>query len=139
MALERTLSIIKPDGVKKNVTGKIIAMFEAKGLKIAAAKMMQMTKGEAEGFYAVHRQRPFFAELTTFMQSGPVLVMVLEGEDAIAKNRETMGATDPAKAADGTIRKLFGASKGENATHGSDSPASAARELAYFFAGSDLL
>jgi nucleoside-diphosphate kinase len=139
MALERTLSIIKPDGVKKNVMGKIIAMFEEKGLKIAAAKMMQMTKGEAEGFYAVHRQRPFFAELTTFMQSGPVLVMVLEGEDAIAKNREIMGATDPAKAAAGTIRKLFASSIGENTVHGSDAPETAKVEIAWFFAESEVL
>ena len=139
MALERTLSIIKPDGVKKNVIGKIIAMFEEKGLKIAAAKMVQLTKGEAEGFYAVHRQRPFFGELTAFMQSGPVLVMVLEGEDAIAKNREIMGATDPAKAAPGTIRKLFASSIGENTVHGSDAPETAKTEIAWFFAESEIL
>lgn len=139
MAHERTLSIIKPDGVKKNVCGKIIAMFEEKGLKVAAARMMQMTKGEAEGFYAVHRQRPFFGELTAFMQSGPVLVMVLEGEDAIAKNREIMGATDPAKAAPGTIRKMFSASIGENTVHGSDAPETAKTEIAWFFAESELL
>jgi nucleoside-diphosphate kinase len=139
MAYERTLSIIKPDGVKKNVMGKIIAMFEEKGLKIAAAKLMQMTKAEAEGFYAVHKQRPFFGELTTFMQSGPVLVMVLEGEDAIAKNREIMGATDPAKAAPGTIRKLFASSIGENTVHGSDAPETAKTEIAWFFAESEIL
>ena len=139
MALERTLSIIKPDGVKKNVIGKIIAMFEEKGLKIAAAKMVQMTKGEAEGFYAVHKQRPFFGELTTFMQSGPVLLMVLEGEDAIAKNREIMGATDPAKAAAGTIRKLFASSIGENTVHGSDAPETAKTEIAWFFPECEIL
>ncbi len=138
MAFERTLSIIKPDGVKKNVTGKIIAMFEEKGLKIAAAKMMLMNKAEAEGFYAVHRQRPFFAELVTFMQSGPVLVMALEGDDAIAKNREIMGATDPAKAAAGTIRKLFASSIGENTVHGSDAPDTAKTEIAWFFAESGI-
>ncbi len=139
MAMERTLSIVKPDGVKKNVIGKIIAMFEEKGLKIAAAKMVQLTKGEAEGFYAVHKQRPFFGELTTFMQSGPVLLMVLEGEDAIAKNREIMGATDPSKAAAGTIRKLFAASIGENTAHGSDAPETAKTEIAWFFADSEIM
>jgi nucleoside-diphosphate kinase len=139
MANERTLSIVKPDGVKKNVIGKIIAMFEEKGLKIAAAKMIQMTKHEAEGFYAVHKQRPFFGELTTFMQSGPVMVMVLEGDDAIAKNREIMGATDPAKAAAGTIRKLFASSIGENTVHGSDAPETAKTEIAWFFAESEIL
>lgn len=138
MAMERTLSIVKPDGVKKNVIGKIIAMFEEKGLKIAAAKMVQLTKGEAEGFYAVHKQRPFFGELTTFMQSGPVLLMVLEGDDAIAKNREIMGATDPSKAAAGTIRKLFAASIGENTAHGSDAPETAKTEIAWFFADSEI-
>ena len=139
MAHERTLSIIKPDGVKKNVIGKIIAMFEEKGLKIAAARLMTMTKAEAEGFYAVHKQRPFFGELTQFMQSGPVVVMVLEGDDAIAKNREIMGATDPAKAAAGTIRKLFAASIGENTVHGSDAPETAKIEIAWFFAESEIL
>ena len=139
MAHERTLSIIKPDGVKKNVIGKIIAMFEEKGLKIAAARLMTMTKAEAEGFYAVHKQRPFFGELTQFMQSGPVVVMVLEGDDAIAKNREIMGATDPAKATAGTIRKLFAASIGENTVHGSDAPETAKIEIAWFFAESEIL
>lgn len=138
MARERTLSIIKPDGVKKNHIGKIIAMFEEKGLTIAAAKLVQLTKGEAEGFYAVHKNRPFFGELTGFMQSGPVLVMVLEGDDAIAKNREIMGATDPAKAAAGTIRKQFSASIGENTVHGSDAPETAKTEIAWFFAESEL-
>ena len=139
MAVEKTLSIIKPDGVKKNVIGKIIAMFEEKGLKIAAAKMLQMTKHEAEGFYAVHKQRPFFGELTTFMQSGPVVVMVLEGEDAIAKNREIMGATDPAKAAANTIRKLHAKSIGENSVHGSDAPETAAMEIAQFFSENEIV
>jgi nucleoside-diphosphate kinase len=139
MALERTLSIIKPDGVKKNVIGKIIAMFEEKGLKVAAQKMVQLTKAEAEGFYAVHRQRPFFGELTTFMQSGPVVVMVLEGEDAISKNRAIMGATDPAKADAGTIRKLFASSIGENTVHGSDAPDTAKTEIAWFFAESAIV
>ena len=139
MAVERTLSIIKPDGVKKNVIGKILAMFEEKGMKVVAAKMMQMTRGEAEGFYAVHKARPFFGELVDFMQSGPVLVMVLEGEDAIARNREIMGATDPAKAAAGTIRKLFAASIGENTVHGSDAPETAKTEIGWFFAESELL
>jgi nucleoside-diphosphate kinase len=139
MATERTLSIIKPDGVKNNHIGKIVAMFEEKGLKIVAAKMMSMTKAEAEGFYAVHRQRPFFGELVGFMTSGPVLVMVLEGPDAIAKNREIMGATDPSKAVPGTIRKLFAASIGENTVHGSDAPETAKTEIAWFFPESEIL
>ena len=138
MARERTLSIIKPDGVKNNHIGDIIAMFEAKGLTIAAAKLVQLTKGEAEGFYAVHKARPFFGELTSFMQSGPAMVMVLEGEDAIAKNREIMGSTDPAKAAEGTIRKRFAKSIGENTVHGSDAPETAKTEIAWFFAESEL-
>ena len=138
MALERTLSIVKPDGVKKNVIGKVVSMFEEKNLKIVAAKMMVMTKNEAEGFYAVHRQRPFFGELVQFMTSGPVLVMVLEGEDAIAKNREIMGATDPAKADAGTIRKLHGSNVGENAVHGSDSADNAKIEIAYFFPANEV-
>ena len=138
MAHERTLSIIKPDGVKKNVIGKIIAMFEEKGLTVAAAKLVQLTKGEAEGFYAVHKARPFFGELTGFMQSGPVMVMVLQGEDAIAKNRELMGATDPSKAAAGTIRKLFSTSIDENTVHGSDAQETAKTEIAWFFAESEL-
>jgi nucleoside-diphosphate kinase len=138
MAIERTLSIVKPDGVKKNVIGKIINMFEENKLYVVAAKMMNMTKGEAEGFYAVHKARPFFGELVTFMTSGPVLVMVLEGENAIAKNREIMGATDPSKAAPGTIRKLFADSIGENTVHGSDSAENAAIESAWFFAASEI-
>jgi nucleoside-diphosphate kinase len=136
MAIERTLSIVKPDGVKKNVTGRIIAMFEEKGLRVVAARMMQMNKAEAEGFYAVHKARPFFGELVSFMMSGPVMVMALEGEGAILKNREIMGATDPSKAADGTIRKLFASSIGENTVHGSDAPETAATEIAWFFPAS---
>ncbi|MCC7110707.1 MAG: nucleoside-diphosphate kinase [Deltaproteobacteria bacterium] len=139
MAVQRTLSIIKPDGIKKNVSGKIIAMFEEQGLRVVAAKRVQLTKAEAEGFYAVHRQRPFFGELVQFMMSGPVLLMVLEGEDAIAKNREIMGATDPAKAAAGTIRKLFAASIGENTVHGSDAPETAKFEIGWFFAENEVL
>lgn len=138
MAKQRTLSIIKPDGVKKNVIGKIVSMFEENGLTIIAQKMMQMTRAEAEGFYAVHKERPFFGELVEFMTSGPVVVMVLEGEDAIQKNRDLMGATDPAEAKEGTIRKLFATSKGENTVHGSDAPETAATEIKWFFAESEL-
>jgi nucleoside-diphosphate kinase len=139
MAAQRTLSIIKPDGIKKNICGKIIAMFEEKGLRVVAAKRVLLTKAEAEGFYAVHRQRPFFGELVQFMMSGPVLLMVLEGEDAIAKNREIMGATDPAKAAPGTIRKLYASSIGENTVHGSDAPDTAKFEIGWFFAESEVI
>ncbi len=138
MAIERTLSIIKPDGVKKNVIGSILKIFEEKGLKIAAAKMKTLSTHEAEGFYAVHKERPFFGELVEFMTSGPVLLMVLEGENAIAKNRELMGATNPADAAEGTIRKLYAASIGENTVHGSDAPETAAFEISWFFRGSDI-
>jgi nucleoside-diphosphate kinase len=133
MAVERTLSIIKPDAVKKNVVGKICARFEAAGLKIAAARMMHLSRAQAEGFYAVHRERPFFRELVDFMISGPVLVQVLEGEAAIAKNRELMGATDPKKAAAGTIRADFAESIDANAVHGSDGSDTARTEIAYFF------
>jgi nucleoside-diphosphate kinase len=133
MALERTLSIIKPDAVKKNAIGQILARFEAAGLRIIAARMMFLSRAEAEGFYAVHRGRPFFADLVEFMTSGPVLVQVLEGEDAIAKNRELMGATDPKKAAKGTIRADFAESIDANAVHGSDAPDTARTEIAYFF------
>ncbi len=133
MAVERTLSIIKPDAVKKNVIGPIYARFEAAGLKIAAARMMHLSRAEAEGFYAVHRERPFFRDLVEFMVSGPVLVQVLEGENAIAKNRELMGATDPKKAARGTIRADYAESIDANAVHGSDSPETAGTEIAYFF------
>ncbi|MEL0180086.1 MAG: nucleoside-diphosphate kinase, partial [Deltaproteobacteria bacterium] len=121
MALEQTLSIIKPDGVKRNLVGEILGRFEQKGLRIVATRMLHLSKREAEGFYAVHRERPFFEELTTFMCSGPVVVSVLEGENAVAYHREIMGATNPAEAAEGTIRKDFAQSIGENTVHGSDS------------------
>ena len=133
MALERTLSIIKPDAVKKNVIGKLVARFEAAGLRIVAARMMHLSREQAEGFYAVHRQRPFFRELVQFMTSGPVLIQVLEGEDAIARNRELMGATDPKKAEKGTIRADFADSIDANAVHGSDAPETAAVEVSFFF------
>jgi nucleoside-diphosphate kinase len=133
MALERTLSIIKPDAVAKNVVGKIYSRFESNGLKIVAARMVHLSRREAEGFYAVHRERPFFKDLVEFMISGPVMVQVLEGEGAIAKNRELMGATDPKKAAPGTIRADFADSIDANAVHGSDAPETAAVEVAYFF------
>lgn len=133
MAIERTLSIIKPDAVAKNVIGKIYSRFETSGLKIAAAKLVQLSRAEAEGFYAVHRERPFFKDLVEFMISGPVMVQVLEGENAIAKNRELMGATDPKKAEAGTIRADFADSIDANAVHGSDAPETAAVEIAYFF------
>jgi nucleoside-diphosphate kinase len=133
MAVEKTLSIIKPDAVKKNAIGQIIARFEGAGLRIAAARMMHLSRAQAEGFYAVHRERPFFRDLVEFMISGPVLVQVLQGESAIAKNRELMGATDPKKAAKGTIRADFADSIDANAVHGSDSPETARAEIAYFF------
>jgi len=133
MAVERTLSIIKPDAVHKNVIGQILARFEAAGLRIVAARMMHLSHAQAEGFYAVHRGRPFFKDLVQFMTSGPVLVQVLEGENAIAKNRELMGATDPKKAANGTIRADFAASIDANAVHGSDGADTARTEVAYFF------
>jgi nucleoside-diphosphate kinase len=138
MALERTLSIIKPDAVKKNVIGQILARFEAAGLRIVAARMMFLSRAEAEGFYAVHRGRPFFNDLVEFMTSGPVLVQVLEGDSAIAKNRELMGATDPKKAAKGTIRADFADSIDANAVHGSDAPETAKTEIAYFFPASEV-
>jgi nucleoside-diphosphate kinase len=133
MAVEMTLSIIKPDAVKKNVIGQIVARFEAAGLRVVAARMLHLTRKQAEGFYAVHRERPFFRDLVEFMISGPVLIQVLQGENAIAKNRELMGATDPKKAAKGTIRADFAASIDANAVHGSDSPETARTEIAYFF------
>lgn len=133
MALERTLSIIKPDAVKKNAIGQILARFEAAGLRIVAARMTHLSRAQAEGFYAVHRHRPFFRDLVEFMISGPVLVQVLEGDNAIAKNRELMGATDPKKAEKGTIRADFADSIDANAVHGSDSPETARTEVAYFF------
>ncbi len=138
MSIQRTLSIIKPDGVKKNVIGKIVAMFEAQGLSPIAMRMTHLSRAEAEGFYAVHNKRPFFGELVEFMTSGPVVLMVLEGEGAIDRNRAIMGATDPAQADDGTIRKLFAESKGTNTVHGSDAPETAAAEIAYFFRGLEL-
>ncbi|MFL0810738.1 MAG: nucleoside-diphosphate kinase [Agarilytica sp.] len=133
MAVERTLSIVKPDAVSKNVIGKIYSRFEKAGLQIVAARMMRLDETKAGGFYAEHKERPFFGELVEFMTSGPVVVQVLEGENAVALNRELMGATNPAEADEGTIRKDFADSVGENAVHGSDSVASAEREIAYFF------
>src|SRR5215813_11122483 len=133
MAVERTLSIIKPDAVAKNAIGEILARFEKAGLKIAAARMAWLSRAEAEGFYAVHRERPFFRDLVEFMTSGPVMIQVLEGENAIAKNRDLMGATDPKKAAAGTIRADFATSIDANAVHGSDGPETAKAEVAYFF------
>ena len=138
MALERTLSIIKPDAVQKNVIGKILTRFEDAGLKIVAMKFAQLSKEDAAGFYAVHKDRPFFNDLVEFMTSGPVVVQVLEGEGAIARNRELMGATNPQEADAGTIRADFAQSIDANAVHGSDSPASAEREIAYFFASSEI-
>ncbi|MDM0112168.1 nucleoside-diphosphate kinase [Variovorax sp. J22R133] len=135
MAIERTLSIIKPDAVAKNVIGKIVSRFEAAGLKIVAAKFIHLSRSEAEQFYAVHKERPFFKDLVEFMISGPVFVQVLEGENAIAKNRDLMGATDPKKAAAGTIRADFADSIDANAVHGSDAPETAAVEVSFFFAG----
>ena len=139
MAIERTLSIIKPDGVQKNLVGTIIAHFEKNKLRPVAIRMLHMSKEMAEGFYAVHKSRPFFNSLVTFMTSGPSVVMVLEGEDAIAKNRELMGATDPKKAADGTIRKLYSTDVEQNTVHGSDAPDTAKNEIAYFFRGTELM
>lgn len=138
MPLERTLSIIKPDAVAKNVIGEIYSRFEKAGLRIVAARMQHLSQTQAEGFYAEHRERPFFGALVEFMTSGPVIVQVLEGENAIARHRELMGATDPKKADAGTIRADFADSIDANAVHGSDSAASAAREIAYFFAASDI-
>ncbi len=133
MAKEKTFSIIKPNAMKKNAIGDIISMFESNGLKVVAAKITLLSKSKAEEFYAEHKGRPFFGELVSFMTSGPVMLMCLAGENAVAKNREIMGATDPKKAGPGTIRSKFGDNVGENAVHGSDSPASAERELSLFF------
>ncbi|HET6438258.1 MAG TPA: nucleoside-diphosphate kinase [Anaeromyxobacter sp.] len=133
MAVERTLSIIKPDGLEKAAIGKVIARLEERGLKPVAMRMARLSRAEAEGFYAVHRARPFFADLVAFMTSGPVVLMVLEGEGAVARNREVMGATDPAKAAPGTIRKELASDVQRNTVHGSDSPENARLEIAYFF------
>ena len=139
MAVERTLSIIKPDATARNLTGAINAMIEKSGLRIVAQKRVRLTREQAETFYAVHRERPFFRDLVEFMISGPVVVQVLEGENAIAKYREIMGATDPAKAADGTIRRVYARSIQENAVHGSDSPETAQREIAQFFSGNEIV
>jgi nucleoside-diphosphate kinase len=139
MAVERTFSIIKPDATERNLTGAINAMIEKAGLRIIAQKRLRMTREQAETFYAVHRERPFFKELVEFMTSGPVVVQVLEGDNAIAKYRDVMGATDPAKAADGTIRKHHGRSVGENSVHGSDARETAAQEIAQFFAGNEIV
>ena len=139
MAIERTFAIIKPDAVEKGFAGKILAHIDTAGFRLIAAKRLHLTKAQAEGFYAEHKARGFFEELTTFMSRAPVFVLALEAEGAIKKWRDTMGATNPEKADAGTIRKLYGGNVGENATHGSDSDASAARELGYFFAGYELL
>lgn len=133
MALERTFSIIKPDATARNLTGKIISKFEEGGLRVVASKRIRMTRAQAEGFYAVHKARPFFGELVDFMISGPVVVQVLEGENAVARNREIMGATNPAQAAPGTIRAEFALSIGENSVHGSDAPETAREEIEFFF------
>ena len=139
MAVQRTFSILKPDATKRNLTGAVNAVIEKAGLRIVAQKRIQMTKAQAETFYAVHSARPFFGELVEFMTSGPVVVQVLEGENAIAAYREVMGATNPANAAEGTIRKLFAESVGENTVHGSDAPETAAIEIAQFFSGNEIV
>ena len=133
MAIERTFSMIKPDATKRNLTGAITKLFEDSGLRVVASKRVWMSRRQAEGFYAVHKERPFFDELCEFMSSGPTIVQVLEGENAIARNREIMGATNPADAAEGTVRKLYAQSIGENSVHGSDAPETAAQEIAYWF------
>jgi nucleoside-diphosphate kinase len=138
MALERTLSIVKPDGVRANLIGEVYRRFEQAGLSIIAARMLHLSQREAEGFYAVHRERPFFKDLVRYMSSGPVVVQVLEGENAIARNRDLMGATDPKKAAPGTIRADLAASIEQNVVHGSDAAETAAREIAYFFSTTEL-
>lgn len=139
MALERTFSMIKPDATKRNLTGKIITKFEDAGLRVVASKRVRLSREQAEGFYAVHKDRPFFDELVDFMMSEPVVVQVLEGNNAIAKNREVMGATNPAEAADGTIRKDFALSIGENSVHGSDAPETAAEEIKFFFSDVEIV
>jgi nucleoside-diphosphate kinase len=139
MALERTFSIIKPDATRRNLTGKIIAKFEEGGLRVVASKRIRMSREQAEGFYAVHKERPFFGELVEFMMSEPVVVQVLEGENAITKNREIMGATNPADAAPGTIRKEYAVSIGENSVHGSDAPETAAQEIEFFFSKDEIV
>jgi nucleoside-diphosphate kinase len=139
MAVQRTFSIIKPDATRRNLTGKVNALLEEGGLRIVAQKRIHMTRAQAEAFYGVHKERPFFGSLVAFMTSGPVVVQVLEGEDAVARNREIMGATNPANAAPGTIRKTFAESIEANSAHGSDSPENAAIEIAYFFAGLEIV
>lgn len=139
MAIERTFSMIKPDATKRNLTGAITKLLEDSGLRVVASKRVWMSQREAEGFYAVHRERPFFGELVEFMSSAPTVVQVLEGENAIARNREVMGATNPADAAEGTIRKLFAESIGENSVHGSDAPETAAEEIAYWFSQTEIV
>ena len=139
MAIERTFSIIKPDAVRRNLIGNILAVFEKNGLRPVALKKIKMTRAQAEGFYAVHKERPFFGELVETMTSGPVVVEVLEGENAILKNREVMGATNPANAAEGTIRKLYAVSVGENSVHGSDAPETAAEEIKFFFSDDEIV
>lgn len=139
MALERTFSIIKPDATRRNITGKVITKLEEGGLRVVASKRIHMSKEQAEGFYAVHKERPFFGELVEFMMSGPVVVQVLEGEDAVAKNREIMGATNPSEAAAGTIRADYAESIGENSVHGSDAPETAKEEIAFFFSDDEIV
>jgi len=139
MAIERTFSMIKPDATRRNLTGKITAKLEDAGLRVVASKRVWMSRAQAEGFYAVHKERPFFGELVATMTAGPTVVQVLEGENAILKNREVMGATNPANAAEGTIRKEFAVSIGENSVHGSDAPETAAQEIAYWFSGVEIV
>ena len=139
MAIERTFSIIKPDAVRRNLIGNILAVFEKNGLRPVALKKIKMTRAQAEGFYAVHKERPLYGELVESMMSGPVVVQVLEGENAILKNREVMGATNPANAAEGTIRKLYAVSVGENSVHGSDAPETAAEEIKFFFSDDEIV
>ncbi|MFC3226788.1 nucleoside-diphosphate kinase [Marinibaculum pumilum] len=139
MAIERTLSIIKPDATRRNITGKIIDRLESAGLRIVAQKRLHLSQAQAEAFYAVHKERPFFGDLVSFMISGPVVVQVLEGEDAVQKNRDVMGATNPANAAEGTIRKDFAESIEANSVHGSDATDTAAQEIAFFFAGTEIV
>ena len=139
MGIERTFSIIKPDATRRNLTGKIVACLEEAGLRVIAQKRIRMTREQAEGFYAVHKERPFYGDLCTFMTSGPVVVQVLEGDNAIEKNREVMGATDPAEAAPGTLRALYAESIEANSVHGSDSPETAAMEISFFFSGDEIV
>jgi nucleoside-diphosphate kinase len=139
MAIERTFSMIKPDATRRNLTGAIVAKFEAAGLRVVASKRLWLSKRQAEAFYAVHKERPFFGELTEFMSSGPIVAQILEGENAVLKNREIMGATNPANAAEGTIRKEFALSIGENSVHGSDAQETAKEEMAFFFSGLEIV